>query len=180
MEYTNTITITMENNETANTALSVIKKVLCTGDYTDGYSKNPAERLANDLQVKGAQIVQEEYNGYFTPEDISSVFIDVLKAIAELDSIHKFACDVYTFSTYAEDEIEATYENGLLKIKETYYPCGYTEYLPCPECGEDAVRLEDYDPSKEYVCPECGAIMNLEEQYKEHAPVVEETEYSIL
>ena len=179
MEFTNTITITMENNEAATTALETIKKVLCSGNYSEGYRINTAEKLANDLQIKGAKIVQEEYNEYFTPEDINSVIEDVLKAIAKIDGVHSFECEVFTDSTYSEDEFEATYKNGLLKIKDTYYPSGCWEYLCCPECGEDVIRLEEFDPNKEYVCPVCGEVINLKKAYEENAPVLEEKEYVI-
>ena len=179
MEFTNTITITMENNEAADTALETIKKVICSGDYSENYRTNTAMKLANDLQVKGTKIVQVDYNGYFIPEDISSVMEDVLKAIAKIDSVHRFECEVFTDSTYSEDEFEATYKKGLLKIKVTYLPSGYWEYLSCPVCGEDIVKLEEFDPNKEYVCPVCGEVINLKEQYEETAPVVEEKEYHI-
>lgn len=180
MYFTNTIKITMENNEAANTALAIIKKVLCTGNYSSGNTTNTAEELANDLQVKGAQIVQEEYAGYFTVEDIDAVMEDVLKAVAEIDSIHEFECEVISDSTYSYGEIEASYKNGLLKIKNTYYPCGYCEYLRCPECSEEIVKIEDFDPNKEYVCPECGEVIDLMHEYKECAPIVEEIEFDII
>ena len=56
-------------------------------------------------------------------------------------------------STYSESMIDATYMKGLLKITETYYPCGYVETLDCEECGEEIVELEDFDPDEEYICP---------------------------
>ena len=180
MEFNNTIKITMENNEAANTALAMIKKVLCAGNYSSDYRTNTAEALANDLQVKGTQILQEEYAGYFTVEDIDAVVEDVLKAVAGIDSIHEFECEVISDSTYSYGEIEASYKNGLLKIKNTYYPCGYCEYLRCPECSEEIVKIEDFDPNREYVCPECGEVIDLMHEYKECAPIVEEIEFDII
>ena len=75
--------------------------------------------------------------------------------------------------------VTKSHKDGLLKIKDTYFPSDYWEYLFCPECGEDVVRLEDFNPNKEYVCPECGEVIELKEQYEEIAPVVKEKEYSI-
>ena len=40
MYFTNTIKITMENNEAANTALAMMKKVLCAGNYSSDYTKD--------------------------------------------------------------------------------------------------------------------------------------------
>ena len=175
MEFNNTIKITMENNEAANTALETIKTVLCSGNYSSNYRTNTAEELANDLLVEGSQIVlKDETSGYFVPEDINEVLEDLLNAIAAIESINKFECESYSDSTYSENDFEATFENGLLKINSTYYPCGYCEYLSCPECGEDVVRIEDFDPNKEYICPECGEVIDLTEQFEECAPVVEE------
>ena len=40
------------------------------------------------------------------------------------------------------------------------------------ECGEYVVRLDEYDPSKTYICPECGEEVDLSENYKACAPVI--------
>ena len=180
MEFNNVIRIMMENNEVANTALDMIKKVLCSGDFSRNYRNNTAEILANDLQVKGSQIIQEDYKSYFIVEDIDAVMESVLKAIAGLEIVREFKCDVISESTYSEGEFEASYKNGLLKIKNTYYPCGHWEYLSCPVCGEDIVRLEDFDPSKEYICPKCGEVVDLRDEYEETVPCVEEKEFFII
>ena len=57
------------------------------------------------------------------------------------------------------------YQDGVLKIESRYADNAYLDY--CPECDweayedddfeDDAVcLLEDYDPDKEYLCPNCG------------------------
>ena len=179
MNYENEITFTMENNKAANTALKVMRKVLNTGDYSKGYSENTATELANDLYVEGNKVLADDMKGYFTPVDIMQVVEDLLKAVAANENIHEFECESLNDSTYDESRIEATYKDGILKRKETYYPSGWLEFLCCDECGEEFVSIEDFTPNKEYVCPECGAVMFLDEQYESVAPVVEEKEFII-
>ncbi len=179
MEFTNEIKIKMENNKIAKNALSVIKKVLYSGNYSSDYLTNTAEALANDLHVRGSQIVLKECEGYFTVEDIDSVMEDLLEAVAGINSVHEFECEVISESTYSYGEFEAIYKNGLLKTKNTYYPYGYCEYLTCPECGEEIVKFEKFNPFGEYICPECGEDIDLTCEYEEIAPVVEENIFVI-
>ena len=60
------------------------------------------------------------------------------------------------------------YKDGLLKIESRYSDVAYLDY--CPECDWEACAdedfeedelclLEDYDPEKEYVCPNCGEVI---------------------
>ena len=63
---------------------------------------------------------------------------------------------------------EYNYENGVLKIEDRYSEQSELGY--CPECEWEAWEdedleydtlclIEDYDPEKEYKCPNCGAIL---------------------
>lgn len=173
MEYYNTIKFTMENEQAAKTALTTIKSVLNTGSYNDNYMFNTASMLANDLHVEGSQITGKENEGYFTPEDIDAVMLDVLKAVAAIDSIHTFVCEVINEATYSAGNMEADYKDGFLNVISTYYPEGYCEYLYCPECGEEVVLFDEYDPNQKYYCPECGEEIDLSSEYEESKPAIE-------
>ena len=62
-----------------------------------------------------------------------------------------------------------SYKNGELRIERRYADNASLDY--CPECDWDAYEdedceddtlclLEDYDPEKEYVCPNCGEVID--------------------
>ena len=180
MEYTNEIKITMNTNNAAQIALKAAVNALTNnaGTLNNGYRRNPSESLADALTVVGNTVVNDA-EGYFTPEDIKCVMEVILEAIASELREESFKCTVYTDSTYACYEIEASYSNSKLNIKETYLPAGYVEYLCCPECGEEIVRIDEYDAEQAYYCPECGDEIDLSEQYEEYAPVVTETTMNI-
>lgn len=180
MEYTNEIKITMNSNNAAQIALNAAVNALTNNAETlnNGYRRNPSESLADALTVVGNTVVNDT-EGYFTPEDIKCVIEVILEAIASELSEENFECTVYTDSTYACDEIKASYSNSKLNIKETYLPAGYVKYLCCPECGEEIVRIDEYDAEQTYYCPECGDEIDLSEQYEEYAPVVTETTMNI-
>lgn len=70
-------------------------------------------------------------------------------------------CGAIVYTTYE-------YNNGVLKITDKSSEESDISY--CPECDwdsyedddlEDEVlcRIEDWDPDKEYVCPNCGAVL---------------------
>ena len=179
MYFENNIKFSMENSEAANTALAAIKKVLYAGDYSRGYMINTAEKLANSLLVKDSQIVPKELDGYFTVEDIYEVAKDIVIAVAHIDSILAFECEVNSVSTYTDGEFEASYKDGLLRIKEVFYPSGYYESVPCPECGSNVVRIEDYVPNRTYICPECGEEVDLSKMYDEVVPIITEENFEI-
>ena len=63
---------------------------------------------------------------------------------------HAFFADDY--SAY-ESCADYEYENGVLKLTSIESPEGHGM---CPECGEQVVCFDEYDPNAEYVCDECG------------------------
>ncbi|MBQ4649853.1 MAG: hypothetical protein IJB73_04050 [Firmicutes bacterium] len=178
MYYTNNITITMDDNLTATKALEVLKSRLEKGfEVDENYRRNPSVRMLNDLYVDGNDIQVPEDSGYYVPEE-PEVFIELLKAIAtELkeENLWAFISNVCDCS---ESQIEATYENGTLKTKTTYYPSGYTEFIWCEECGGNVVALEECDPEQTYFCPDCGEELSIE-KIREYLPEITTAEFTI-
>lgn len=179
MDYTNTITITLNNNTSSQIALKAARNILATtaAALNKGCKHSPSESLANALTLNNNIIEAED--GFFVPEDIPTVIEIILTEIATALKNSNFSCTVYTDSTYSADEIEASFTNGSLHIKNTYYPCGYIGALYCEECGEEIVSMADFDPTVTYYCPECGEEIDLREQYTEYAPVITETTKNI-
>lgn len=105
----------------------------------------------------------------FFSEDLMGAARKIVEAIANGMKSETFEFYVSGSDTYTAVEIEGTYQNGMLDITTTFFPEGYSEYLSCPECGEDVVRMEDYDPNKTYVCPECGEEID----FSAEAPEIE-------
>lgn len=182
MTYSNEMTITMTKNSAALKALEIAQKEINSNanTFNDGYANDPSSKFLSALEVDENIITIENDEGFFTTEDFPSVVKSILEAIAKNLTTETFTCSAYTSSSYSEGEIEASYANGTLEIAETYYPEGYVEYLTCPECGEEIVSLEDYDPNETYTCPECGEEIDLSEQYEECAPVHHETTINII
>jgi hypothetical protein len=61
------------------------------------------------------------------------------------------------------------YQDGELKIERRYSDMAYLDY--CPECeweacddedfdDDELCLIEDYDPEKEYICPNCGEVLD--------------------
>ena len=44
----------------------------------------------------------------------------------------------------------------------------------CDECGENIVKIDEYDASKTYFCEECGEEVDLQEQYENCKPIITE------
>ena len=173
----NTFKLTMENGKAANTALKMIKKVFTDSEERRG---NCPKSFADNLAIEGSEIIlTDEYGCFFYPEETVDVFENVLKAIAKRKGIQRFECTSSNQCDCSANDFEASYENGTLRIKNTYYPSGWYDSLDCPECCEEIMRLEDYASEKEYICPYCGEVIDLSKVYEEVAPIVEEKEFII-
>ena len=92
----------------------------------------------------------------FFSEDLMDAAREIMEAVANSLKKENFEFYVCGTDTYAAARIAGNYQNGMLDITTTFFPEGYSEYLSCPECGEDVVLMDDYDPDETYVCPECG------------------------
>ena len=46
------------------------------------------------------------------------------------------------------------------------------KYAVCDECGEEIVRIDEYEVGKKYYCSECDEEIDLSEQYAEVKPII--------
>ncbi len=180
MYYTNNITIEMKDNTTATKALEILKERLATGfEFDKEYRRNPSERMAEALEVEKNTITIPEEDGFHTPDHSMVVVVELMKAVATELKNETFFCFSCNTSDCDEAQIEAEYENGILKTETAYYPNGYTEYLYCEECGADVVAMEEYDPNETYICPDCGEELDMESVYEEWKPEITVKEFTI-
>lgn len=150
----NSFTVTFTNAAAANKAKQIAAQNL------------RAFEAANFLAVEDE--VTLTLNGcYFFSEELIDVSKDVLKGIATNLPEEDFTFDISGSDTYTEGWVEGNYQNGVLDLTTTYFPEGYSEYLECPECGEEVIRMEDYDPDETYVCPECGEELDFSDSAPE-------------
>ena len=170
MEYYNKMNIEMADNAAAQKAFEILKETLANGNYDTDYRCEPSIKLFEAITINKNTLSLSGDDGFYTPEDMMNVAADVFTAIAT-DLKNEFVRgSVFTDSTYADSEITAIVDVGKVIISTTYYPMGFVESLVCDDCGEEIVSLQDFDPNKEYVCPECGETLDLQSQYDEVIP----------
>lgn len=175
MEYYNEFKLTMETNAKAKEASEILVNRLNKGFEIDNtYRFNPSSKMAQVISANDNTVTLDGYDGYYTVEDSEEVFFELIKVLAENLSEDTFSCEIINNSTYSEGTINTSFSNGILTINSVYYPEGYTEYLCCDECGENIVKIDEYDASKTYFCEECGEEVDLQEQYENCKPIITE------
>lgn len=163
--YTN-MKITLSTEEMANKAVEIISRTLKT--LTPEYEEELI-RFEKDIFVENNAVVVE-YSC-----SLCSIFgiIDVLaKAIATELADEEFELDSWYFSCNCgyQSTIKATYKDGTLTINTIEAESdGY-----CPECGEQIVCYDEYDPNETYYCPECGDELNHEDMFEDGLPTFKE------
>ncbi len=170
--FNNDLTITFTNEADVQNAKTIAVNTIKAMPIP-GYDDNVSELFADSLYLDDNDLVNEEY--CLSSDDFMKVAATVVKAIAASLKTANFTFDCVSSDSYAESCVEGCFENGLLTINTTYFPDGYSEFLACPECGEDVVRTEDYDPSKTYICPDCGEEVDLSNE----APVITKETFEI-
>ena len=168
MRYDNEMKITMRTAKMAEKAMETLKNRLAAGfDRDKEYTRNPAIRFAEELQIDG-RIVKIPFDcGYYTPLDALVVMCELAETLAKNLPTNTFTFENCNCSDYDMSCVNATFKKGILEIQTIYYPNGYCEEYFCPECGEVAVYAEDYVEGNTYICPECGEEIDLSEQIPE-------------
>lgn len=109
----------------------------------------------------------------FKPMERGELLNDVAERFLNENPDAKFSADYECSFSNCGDTTITTYEyvNGVLTIYCRWGELPYENY--CEECeydsfededgdGEPIVRLEDWEPDKEYTCPQCGAVIPFE------------------
>ena len=134
--------------------LEVAKRALAEKGY---------ETFANNIEANKHDHYLIEETTCFSPlgdnfdDAIATIYTAVAKELPEVE--------FKGFSGYAWGSCEAGHcfdkSGNILKVETILYEgCGF-----CPECGEEVVHVDDYDPAKTYYCPDCGEQMDNEELF---------------
>lgn len=163
MYYTNSVKVTMKNNEATIKALEILRNRLNEGFRCDEiYRRNPSQMMREALEIVENTIVLPEDFGCYVTEDAEDVMFELIQHLAENMGNASFTWDGWDSNDYTEGYFEAEYENGLLNIKYTYYPSGYCS-LWCPECDAVIATMDKYEEGKIYTCAECGEEIDVSE-----------------
>ena len=163
MEAHNTVKITLKNTESATKALEILRNRLSKGFEIDKiYRRNPSQRMREALEVNENTIVLPEDFGCYVTEDVEDVMFELIQHLAENMDNDSFSWNGWNTNPYTDGNFAADYENGLLKIKYTYYPSGYCS-LWCPECDAVIATMDKYEEGKIYTCAECGEEIDVSE-----------------
>lgn len=161
MNWTNEMTVTLKDNATAIKALDILCDRLSAGfEYDTNYRRNPSMQMHDHLDVIDNIIVLPEGFGSYLPEDAAMVILELMRDLAEHLSTETFAFDTCNNSDYDEGWVDGNYANGVLTVKTTYFPSGYSD-LYCEECGELIATMDEYEEGKIYICPECEEEIDL-------------------
>ena len=149
----------METNAKAKEASEILINRLNKGFEIDNtYRFNPSSKMAQVISANDNTVTLDGYDGYYTVEDSEEVFFELLKVLAENLSEDTFSCEIINNSTYSEGTINASFSNGILTINSVYCtPEGYTEYLCCDECGENIVKIDEYDAEQKHTSAKSAA-----------------------
>ena len=177
MYYTNTVKITLKNNESATKALEILRNRLNAGFEIDkNYKRNPSLSMSEALEVIDNAIELPEDFGCYITEDAENVMFELIRHLAENMGNLEFAWNGWNSNDYTDGHFEAEYAQGLLNIQYTYYPSGAGTTVWCAECDEEIIHMDDFEEGKTYVCPECGEVIDM----TEYAPVVTEKTIQII
>lgn len=169
----NDFTVTFTNTAAASMAKHIADECLRTNNFSN-YTSLPTNLAADSLNIKNdVTLTYEEI--CFDSSDLLDASNAIIKAIAYGMKDEDFELSVWGSDTYTESSMVGKYRNGVLEITSVFYPAGYCEYLVCDECDEEIVSVEDYDPNKTYVCPECGEELD----FSDTAPVIQKELISI-
>ena len=185
MHYTNSMKITMKNEETASIALEIMKARLTAGfDYDKEYGRSPSSHMYNGLELVGNDIILPEDRGYYSPNDSLEIIPELIQHLAEHLATEEFAFHFFGCSCYDESWVDGSCVSGQLKIRTTYLPYGFGSFT-CLECGECIAYMEDDEEGnitikgKADICPECGEEVK-EHDWSEWLPIVDEKTIKVI
>lgn len=145
MNYEMSFEMYVGTKEQRKEVLEVIKKAL---------TENGFEKFANNFiaNKRDGYKIEEDTCCAFSADSFDEAISTIYKAIIkELPTVVFKGCSGYCWGTY-----EAVHcfdkDNNTLRVEKM----GYDGDGSCSECGEEIVDVDNFDPTKTYICPECG------------------------
>ena len=180
MEWSSSITINFKN-DVVGKAIESIKKTMKAKPY-----KKRIGVYKKDIETSFCNILDDMFKygefepnvielfdmdeGAYDPKDTIEVMKDVLTDLAKSMPQENFTCNVECNSTYADSTIKAVYNGETLTYEYFYGDVCWNE-IECEECGE-MWTVEEYNPTKCYVCPECGTENRNEQEVRKDKIVI--------
>lgn len=160
--------ITFNSKEEASTAKTIITDLL--NNYSDFEYENELEKYEEDLLVEKETIIAEDSYSL-----LSNTFYELLPVIAKelAKNVSSFEL-ISGFNSYNcafMESVYANYDNSTLTIKRVVSENGDGH---CPECREQVVFYDEYDPNEKYYCPECGEELDHLEMFDGILPEIDE------
>lgn len=154
MSYEMNFEMYVEAKEQRKEVLAVIKKALLENGYEE-YADNFVADRKNPCKIKENTMCSfhpTQFN-----EAIKVIYSAVVKELPEVmfKGYSGFLCGTEDNGHSFERK-----GNNLEVFILAYEGCG-----SCPECGEEVVHIDDFDPEETYYCPDCGEEIPSDELY---------------
>ena len=170
--YTN-LKMTMENKAQAAEAAKIIAEL---ASRRTPESPNELKNFLACIEVKRNKVIVDDSCSLHETTFLELI-PEAIKACAHLTS-KKFELIAWYYSCNCgyEASIEAERDAEMLNIKTIVSENGDG---CCPECGEQVVCYDEYDPAETYYCPECGDELDHLEMFGGVLPVVTQESFRI-
>ena len=166
METYNNLRMTMENRAQAIEAAKIITEFASrrTPEFP-----NELKNFVACIKVKRNKVIVDDSCSLLETAFLELI-PEVIKACAPLTSKkYEVIAWYYSCNCGYEASIEAKRDADTLNIKTIVSENGDGS---CPECGEQVVCYDEYDPAETYYCPECGDELDHLEMFDGVLPVV--------
>lgn len=149
MSETN-ITLTFETQDEAIKAMKILTEVI---DSTEPSSDNELIEFKESIDIE--KNIINVYTCCLYCGTLTRIMPEVVRKIAENSKDENFElfAEYDSLNDGYTELVEASYTNHELEIKTFISENGCPS---CPECCEQIVCLDEYDPNETYYCPECG------------------------
>ena len=131
-------------------AFEIAKKILDDGNYA-----GDLDLFEGDNKIA---VIEGEIG------NCNSAVTEICKAVAQAIPDGSF----YGHAFYDDDDYgyescaDYQYENGVLTVTTTESENGHGY---CPECGEQIVCFDEFDPEKKYSCEDCDCDLSAEDMF---------------
>lgn len=160
--------ITFKSEKEACSGKAIITNYL--NNYSGNVYEDELEKYEKDLLVEKETIIAEDSYSIIS-DTFWKLVPEMAKELAKNDiSSFELVAIIESYNCGLEAEVLANYKDNTLTIKKIYSDNGDGF---CPECGEQVVIFDEYDPNEKYYCPECGEELDHSEMFGGYLPQIE-------
>ena len=143
MSYDFTFRMTVEAKEQSETVMEIIKSI---------FEKNGFETVADSLTLYENDEIESCPSYAPDTEGIEERMEHLYKEfVLNLPNVN-----FHAFAGYCWGSMDSEFWVEKQDNKVDYGMLLYEGRFSCEECGEDLLTIEEFNPEKVYVCPECG------------------------